>query len=91
MSIFMLEVHYVDCGKSVVTFETRMYEFFKFALFLSLISLFVFFALLYKFYDMFVNFYKSDSWDFDMDCNEPIYKLGEFSHLNNIKTSNPST
>lgn len=49
MSIFMLEVHYVDCGKSVVTFETRMYEFFKFALFLSLISLFVFFALLYKF------------------------------------------
>lgn len=49
MSIFMLEVHYVDYGKSIVTFETRKYEFFKFALFLSLISLFVFFALLYKF------------------------------------------
>ena len=35
----MLEVHYVDYGKSIVTFETRKYEFFKFALFLSLISL----------------------------------------------------
>lgn len=30
-----------------------------------------------------MNFYKNDSWDFGMDCNGPIHKLGEFSHLNN--------
>ena len=49
MPILIPEVHYVDNGKSAVTFESRKYEFFKFALFLRWISLFVSFALLYKF------------------------------------------